>query len=156
MGRGRLGVGEVVAGVGGLALLLSTFLPWYGSDALDGADIAVATELDAWQSFALLDVVLVVVAIVAVGFAIVSLAETAPELPRPPGRIAMGAGALALVAILMRLIVAPEADLGLGIEAELTPRIGSFAGLVSAAAITWGGWRATAADGAGSEPAATG
>lgn len=140
----RLGVGETVTGIGGFALLVSTFLPWYGSDAVAGVDLAGARDFNAWESFALLDVVLLLVAVVAVGMALIAAAESAPELPRPPGRIALGAGALAMVAILMRLIVAPEADVGFGVEVELEPRIGSFAGLLAAAAIAWGGWRSSA------------
>jgi len=129
--------------LGGLALFVSLFLPWYGTDALDGLDVGVTGDLNAWESFALLDVVLLLVAVVAVGLTLVALAESTPDLPRPPGRITMGVGALALVAILMRLVLPPEVDLGLGIEADLQPRIGSFAGLVAAAAIAYGGWRAT-------------
>lgn len=145
-------MGEAIAGIGGLVLFVATFLPWYGSDAIDGIDLGVSTDLNAWQSFALLDFVLAAVAVVAVGFALLALAGSVPDLPRPPGRIAMGFGALGLVAILMRLIVPPEADLGLGIEADLTPRIGSFVGLVAAAAIAYGGWRASSESDGRDEP----
>jgi len=60
----RPGTGELVAGAGGFLLLLVMFLPWFGIDAsfvLPNSDrtITIAERsLNAWQSFAAIDLLL--------------------------------------------------------------------------------------------------
>jgi hypothetical protein len=55
----------------------------------------------------------------------------------------LGAGAVAVVLILFRLLNTPgEAVVGFGVNVEVSRKIGVFLGLIAAAALTYGGWTA--------------
>jgi hypothetical protein len=137
----KLGVGEIIAGVSGLALFVFMFLPWYGADALFAG--VAGSDLSAWEAFSFVDILLFLVAVVVVGLVLVQLAETTPDLPRPPAQIIAIAGVVALVLILFRLVFTPDVDAaGLGIEVDLGRKVGLFLGLIAAAGIAYGGWRA--------------
>jgi hypothetical protein len=139
---GKLGVGEIVAGVSGLALFVFMFLPWYGIDSVGGIGLG-GGDLSAWEAFSFVDILLFLIAVIAVGLAIVGVAESTPELPAPPAQIIMVAGLVAVVLILLRLIFTPGVDTaGFGLEVELGRKIGIFLSLVAAAGIAYGGWRA--------------
>jgi hypothetical protein len=147
----KLGVGEIVAGISGLALFVFMFLPWYGIDSVAG--FGVSADANAWEAFSLVDLLLFLVCVVVVGLVIVQLAETSPELPAPPARIIMVAGVVALVLIVLRLIFTPGVDAGgVDIEVDLGRRIGIFLGLLAAAGIVYGGWRASNEAPAGTSP----
>ncbi len=151
MDSSKLGVGEIVAGISGLALFVFMFLPWYGIDSVAG--FGVSADANAWEAFSFVDVLLFLVCVVVVGLVIVQLAETTPELPAPPARIVMGAGVVALVLIVLRLIFTPGVDAGgVDIEVDLGRKIGIFLGLLAAAGIVYGGWRASNEASAGSPP----
>lgn len=143
MDSSKLGVGEIVAGISGLALFVFMFLPWYGIDSVGGFGVDGA-DVSAWEAFSFIDVLLFLVAVVVVGLVIVQLAETTPDMPAPPAQIIMVAGIVALVLILFRLLITPgiNAD-GLEIDVDLGRKIGVFLGLIAAAGITYGGWRAS-------------
>jgi hypothetical protein len=139
----KLGVGEIVAGISGLALFVFMFLPWYGVDSVGGFGVSGA-DASAWEAFSFIDILLFVVAVVVVGLVIVQMAESTPDMPAPPAQIIMVAGVVALVLILFRLIFTPGFDVeGLDIDVDLGRKIGIFLGLIAAAGIAYGGWRAT-------------
>ena len=151
MDSSKLGVGEIVAGISGLALFVFMFLPWYGIDSVAG--FGVSADANAWEAFSFVDVVLFLVCVVVVGLVIVQLAETSPELPAPPARIITGAGVVALVLIVLRLIFTPGVDAGgVDIDVDLGRKIGIFLGLIAAAGIVYGGWRASNEAPAGVSP----
>ena len=141
MDTGKLGVGDVVAGVSGLALFVFMFLPWYGIDAVGGVVLG-GGDLNAWEAFSFVDILLFLVAVVAVGLTIVRIAESTPELPAPPAQIVLIAGLVAVVLILFRMIVAPGVDsAGFDLEIDLGRKIGIFLALLAAIGIAYGGWR---------------
>lgn len=130
----RLRAGEWIVGLGGLALIVSLFLPWYE------APISVAAEdespgggtLSAWEAFAALDVALALVAAWAVAVLVVTAAERVPAVP-----IALEA-LLALIALVALAVVAgrvlsPPSSAG-GRDWAL------WLGLASALAIEAGAW----------------
>jgi hypothetical protein len=138
----KLGVGEIVAGISGLALFVFMFLPWYGIDSVSG--FGVSADVSAWEAFSFVDVLLFLVAVVVVGLVIVQMAETTPDMPAPPAQIITVAGIVALVLILFRLIFTPGVDIGgVDIDVDLGRKIGVFLGLIAAAGIAYGGWRAS-------------
>lgn len=148
MDSSKLGVGETVAGISGLALFVFMFLPWYGVDAVGGFGVE-GGDVNAWEAFSFIDVLLFLIAVVVVGLVIVQLAETTPDLPAPPAQVIAIAGAVAVVLILFRLIFTPGIDAaGIDIDVDLGRKIGIFLSLIAAAGIVWGGWRA------GNEPVA--
>ena len=81
---------------------------------------------------------------VVVGLVIVQMAESTPDLPAPPAQIIMIAGVVALVLIVFRLLFTPDLDSSaIDIDVDLGRKIGVFLGLIAAAGIAYGGWRAT-------------
>jgi hypothetical protein len=145
----KLGLGEIVAGVSGLALFIFMFLPWYGVDSVGGFGVSGA-DASAWEAFSFIDILLFLAAVVVVGLVLAQMVEATPDMPAPPAQIVTIAGVVALVLILFRLIFAPGLDTGgLDIDVDLSRKIGIFLGLIAAAGIAYGGWRAM------NEPVAT-
>jgi len=137
----KVGLGETIAGISGLLLFIFMFLPWYGIDSVGGFGID-GEEVSAWEAFSFIDMLLFLIAVVVVGLVLVQLAEVTPDLPRPPAQIVMVAGAVAFALILFRMIVAPGVDSDFGLEVDLGRKLGILLGLITAAGITYGGWRA--------------
>jgi hypothetical protein len=121
---GKVRLGELVEAVGGLGLLVAGFLPWYSAGGQDAT---------AWQAFSVTDLILAAAAIVGLSVGIVVLTRLSVSYPVAGSSVATGFGAVALVLIVYRLIDPPG---GAGVDFE----IGAWLGLVSAAAITLGGY----------------
>jgi hypothetical protein len=99
----RLRVGEWITALAGVVLLVSLFLPWYGE-----ADAAAATELSGWESLALLDIVLSLIAAAAVALALITAVQPLPAVPLTWNTFVVFAGMLAVVLVLVRVIDLPD------------------------------------------------
>jgi len=139
----RLSQGELIAGVSGLALLVVMFLPWYGVD-VSVAGFSASESANAWEVFSGIDIVLFLVGALAVGLAAARLAgvDLPPDLP--VGAILAGAGALAVLLILFRILDVPGPDIPSGVESNIDfgRKIGLFLGLLAAGGLAYGGYRA--------------
>ena len=119
----RLRAGEWLAAAGGLLLLGSLFMPWYGG----GSGYEVLTVID---------ILLVLVAAVAIALAVLQATQTTQALPVAFGVLTVVIGAIGVLLVLFRLIDAPgELD---------GPDAGAWLGLVAAVALTAGSWRSLA------------
>lgn len=135
----RLDRGLLIAGGGGLLLLISLFLPWYGVTASLGAGSpSVDVSVSAWDAFSLVDVLLFLVAVVAVAAAALTAAGRLPVLPLPLGRILLAAGGIALLLVLFRLLNVPGDTSGVP-GFDIGREIGPFVALVAAVLIALGG-----------------
>ena len=120
MDTSRMGQGEMIAAVGGAALIISLFLPWFG-------------DVNGWEGQSSTDIYMLITGVVAIAAAVGIGYEF-------PGVTANGAtallGAVATILLLWLIIFDfPEgADRGAGI----------IIALIAAAAIAYGGY--TAAD----------
>jgi hypothetical protein len=123
--RSILRSGELVEAVGGLGLLVACFLPWYSPGG---------ENVTAWEAFSVTDLILAAAGIVGLSVGVVVLARLSVSYPVAGSSVATGFGVLALVLIVYRLIDPP----GGAVDLE----IGAWLGLVSAAAITVGGYLA--------------
>ena len=103
---------------------------------------------------------LALIALIAIGLAVARATDSMPsELPAPPGLIVAGAGALAVLIILFRILVpgdGPAGDLGDLIDIDATRKIGAFLGLLAAGGIAFGGWTAMNERASGQAPPASG
>jgi hypothetical protein len=142
------GPGELAAGAGGALLLLAMFLPWFGVDSavqLPGrADPTTVrgVGVNAWHAFAGIDVVLLVVAVVALGLMLLPLLGLRAALT-PMGLAVVAAGLVCALLVVYRLIDPPDLTTAADTASTRTGRrLGSFFALVAALGITWGGWRA--------------
>jgi amino acid transporter len=108
----------LLAGCAGLALLAFSFLDWYQAGEA-GADL--------WQSFTLTDLLVAVAIGCAVLTGIAALLGDDSGLPVAASSITVGAGLLALVVVLYRLIDPPAEG--------LTRELGAWLGIAAVAAI---------------------
>jgi hypothetical protein len=146
MNLSRLTLGERVAAGSAIALLVFMFFPWFGGEqlvALPTGDIsAPGDNKSAWGAFALIDLLLALIALVTLGIAASRALEIPLELPVPPALIVTGAGALAVVLIFYRIIDPPSLS-SLGgdlVDVDIGRKIGLFLGLLAAFGIAAGGY----------------
>src|SRR4051794_4068409 len=149
--RNRLNQGELMAGIAGLVLLIDLWFKWYGvkvsgqGGLLKGFSIGVSAS--AWQGFSFIDIVLFLVALIAIGVAVLRATDPMPHLPFPPASLVAVAGAVALVLIIFRFIDTPVDTHGVA-GIDVTRKLGLYLGLLAAAVLTYGGWRAMEETGA--------
>jgi carbon starvation protein CstA len=133
----RLRRGELLAAGGGVALLVVMFLDWYSVGGVDGVRSQGVT---AWQSFGVLDVILALVALLAIALAVITSAQRSPALPAATAVITSAAGMLAALLVLYRILNQP------GPNDFVEVSYGAFAGFLCVAAIAAGGWDAMSED----------
>jgi hypothetical protein len=143
--RSRLSEGELIAGIAGVVLLIDLWFDWYGVNVTAGGGLlkgfTIGASANAWQSFGLIDIILFLVALIAIGVAVLRALNRLPEMPWPPATIVTIAGGIAVLLILFRLIDTPVDTHGVE-GVDVSRRFGIWLGLLAAAAITYGGWRA--------------
>ena len=149
--RNRLSQGELIAGIAGLVLLIDLWFKWYGVKVSGGGGLLkgfnFGVSANAWESFGLIDIILFLVALIAIGVAVMRALNNMPDMPYPPATLVTIAGAIALLLILFRIIDTPVDTQGVdGIDVQR--KIGVWIGLLAAAALTYGGWRAMQESGA--------
>ena len=118
-------------------------LPWFGVEAsltLPGSPepvVVVEGGRNAWESFAVIDIVLAVAAVLAISL----VTRAAVSIPPPALPLAVAvAAALAAVLVVYRLIDIPEIPVEVSSETAYatTRRLGAFFGLLCTAGIAWG------------------
>jgi hypothetical protein len=119
--------GDWLAGLGGLALLVSLFLPWYSVAGVD-------RDLTGWQSFAVIDVLLALAALVGIALAVTTAVRRTPAVPVALGVLGGPVGALAALLVLIRLLDPPGPNELL----DLGP--GAWLALAGALAVAAGAW----------------
>jgi hypothetical protein len=120
----RLRVGEWITAISGVALLVSLFAPWYGSE-----DVPATSG---FESLAVLDVLLALVAAAAVALLIITAAQRLPAVPLTVNTLICLSGLLAVLLVLIRVVDLPDdADvrkwgLWLGLAGALGIVVGSL------------------------------
>jgi hypothetical protein len=90
-----------------------------------------------------IDVILALICVVAVGTALMSGFGSSVAEDYPLGGVIAGLGTFALVLILYRIIDPPGLKLPVvGVEADVSLQIGIFLGLIAAAGMLFGGYAA--------------
>jgi hypothetical protein len=139
----RLRTGEIVAGIGGLALFVFLFFDWFGGGAEVSGSLVNGTAtlshpgISGWDALADLPGFLIILS-GASGIALAYLAAAGQRVNIPARRGAVTAllGALAVLLILWRMVAGSP-----------TLKIGVFLGLAAAIAITAGALMALGEDG---------
>ena len=96
---------EPLAGLGGLLLLVSLFLPWY---RLQDRSLQVADDYTAWQALAVIDVLVAILAVPAILVPVLSLARRGPAKAIAIAVIASATGWLAILLVAVRLVFPPD------------------------------------------------
>jgi hypothetical protein len=154
----RLSLGDKIAGASAIALLLIMFIfKWFGveveSDLIDlGGFAGASTSFNAWGSFSFIDIILLITIIAALAMAYLHASRTRIDLPVSISVIVAALGVLSVLLILFRIISPPDIlDTGgvsfEGGEINNTRKIGAFLGLIAAAALAYGGYRAMQEEG---------
>jgi len=140
MDPAQASMGEKIAAGAALVLVVALFLPWYGVkiEGGGGASISLDETGNAWEFFSFIDILLFLAAAAVIGIVVARASGVLPPMPAPPGLIILGAGALALLLVLFRLLSTPAPD-GLPEQIELTRKFGVFVALLAAGAMAYGG-----------------
>jgi hypothetical protein len=128
----RLRPGELIAAVGGVALLGVMFLEWY---ELQGSAGVRSIGLTAWEAFGLTDIVLALAALAAIALAVVTALRRSPALPVVASVVTSTLGIIATVLLLYRILNQP------GPNAFVEVKLGAFIGFVCTLALAAGAWR---------------
>ena len=143
----RIRFGDMVAGISGAVLFISLFLEWYSFSAKGGVS-AFNTDrsvgYNGWQSLGFIDLLLFLVAIVAIAVAVLRALNRMPaQLPASPGLIVLGVGGLAVLLVLFRLL-SPAGVPGLPGAADdfvdSSRSFGVFIAFLAAIGVAVGGW----------------
>jgi hypothetical protein len=141
----NLRTGEKIAGAAGVALLIIMFLSWWGTpDTIEVEGLGeVSTggfggDANAWEAADFLDLIWALTALVAIGLAATAATASQVNLPVALSAVTAGLGILSVVTILFRLLDTPY---------DLDRKYGVFLGLIAAAGIAYGGWRAMEEEG---------
>jgi hypothetical protein len=138
----RLTTGYVIAGLGGVAVLMSLFLPWYGV-SVDIAGVSLSETGSGWEVLGFIDMLLLLISIGAIAIVAARAAGLLPDdVPAPVLLLALGA--LAVLLVLYRIFDIPT-DGPVPAEVDLSRKLGIFVALAGAAAVAYGGWRAQSA-----------
>jgi hypothetical protein len=130
----RLRPGEWVALAAGVALLAALFLPWYGTTvAVGDSGVELRATLSGWRSFAVIDVLLAAIALVAIALWLLQATQGGPTGPVAAGVLTVVLGALAVLLVAFRLVDQPGPNELFGLRA------GAWLGL-AAAGQDAGGW----------------
>jgi hypothetical protein len=120
----RLRVGEWIVGACGVLLIVALFAPWYGNPSSS-----------AWEAFAILDVILALLALAALSVPVVTATHCVPALPLAIESLISLFGFVAVVLVLIRVLNLPgdlhgrEWGLWLGLAAVLGIVVGALVAL---------------------------
>jgi hypothetical protein len=99
----RLRLGELLATVGAIALLVLTFLPWFSGPH---------GNLTAWDTFGVVTVLIVLLVIAALALALFTVTERTTALPEAAAVWTTLLAMVTTIAILVRLLVKPDGATG--------------------------------------------
>ena len=157
MDTSKLSLGEQIAAVSGIALIIVLFLPWYGAEVSAGAlNISASGSASAWEAFGFVDILLFLIALVAIGVPVARMTDSLPE-DLPAATIVLAAGGLGVLLVLWRIIDLPTPDISSigSVSVDFKRKIGVFLGLIATAGIAYGGWRAMEESPVSSTPSAS-
>ncbi len=135
----RLRRGDLIAGLGGVALLIVMFLDWYGAGGnatFQGQDIKISLGFNAWEAFSITDLILALTAVAGIGLAVITATRRSPALPVAASVITATLGALATLLVFYRILNQP------GPNEFFDVKLGAFLGFLSVLAIAAGGYLA--------------
>jgi hypothetical protein len=147
----RLSTGEKISAVSAILLFVFMFFDWFGVEVsgVPGftGDVSGAGG-SAWDALDVIPIFLMLAIVAAIGVALIRLTDADLEPPISLNAIVAALGGLAVLLILYRIIDQPGGggDFG-GVEVDVTLKLGIFLGLVAAAGIAYGGYRAMQEEG---------
>jgi hypothetical protein len=146
----RLSTGEKIAGASAILLFIFMFFDWFTADVSGGSGLFTASGSvggSAWDALDVIPIFLVIAIVAAIGVAVVRLTDAVFEPAVSMNAVVAVLGALSVLLILYRIIDPPGGGEVPGLSVDINPAIGIFLGLIAAAGITYGGYRAMREEG---------
>jgi len=141
-------LGEWIAGVSGIAFIIVMFTSWFSWSlsvtitTTAGDTSTPGGSMTAWESFPLIAYIFLLAAVVAVGFAFISLLRS-KKLPVFVSILVVVLGGIVFILILKNIIVLPNLKPSRGsvtfLSAQAIREIGIFLGLIASLGIEVGG-----------------
>lgn len=130
---------ERIAGIGGIALVVSLFLPWYAVEiTVEG--LTAGENSSGWDSLAVIDVVLAALGLVVIiVVAALDVGRLPDRLSGPAADLLLVVGAVTAALVLLRIADVPSlGESGPGVE--VVREIGLFVAGLASTAIGFGGY----------------
>jgi hypothetical protein len=147
----KLNTGEKIAGVSAVLLFIFMFFDWFGVEISgEGGSVSFGSGAggSAWDALDFIPIVLVIAIVVALVNAFLRLSDSEYEPPVSMNVAVAVLGGLSTLLILFRIIDPPGFGSFGGVSVDATLEFGIFLGLISAAGIAYGGYRAMQEEGA--------
>lgn len=137
MDLNKLSTGDKVIAGSGIVLLIAYFMPWFKADAgfvsvsASGGDVGFL-----WATLPMLLGLIAAGAVIANKLFDVKL----PDLPVPWGQAFLGAGGLAAVLVVLKLLIGEDADGAEALGIDVSRSIGIFLAALAAIGLAVGGF----------------
>jgi hypothetical protein len=143
----RLNRGEAIALVSASLLFVVMFFSWYGSEISGQAgqiDFGAGAGAggSAWATLEVISFVLMLTIAVTVGTGLLRLLGSKWKPIVPPSAAITVLGGLSFLLVLFRIVFPPDFGTLGGIAVNATLELGIFLGLIAAAGVAYGGYRA--------------
>jgi hypothetical protein len=148
MDADRLSTGEKIAGASAVLLFIFMFFDWFKVEVSGGSFVGGSLGGNAWEWFTWIDLLMLLTIVVAVAVAVIRLTDAVFEPPFSLNAAVTILGGLCVLFILYRIIDPPGGSESFGgVSVDVGLQIGVFLGLLAAAGITYGGYRAMQEEG---------
>jgi uncharacterized membrane protein YhaH (DUF805 family) len=138
----KLSMGEKIAGVSGVLLFIFMFFDWFSVSVSNG--FFSASTGNAWDWLDVIPIILLIAIVAAVGIAVIRLTDAVFEPAISMNAVVAVLGAISFLLILYRIISPPDSGFS---EIDVSPAFGIYLGLIAAAGIAYGGYRAMQEEG---------
>jgi uncharacterized membrane protein YhaH (DUF805 family) len=144
----RLSTGEKVAGGSAVLLFIFMFFDWFKVEVSGAGFVGGSLGGNAWEWFTWIDLLMLLTVIVALAVVVIRLSDAVFEPPVSLNAVVAVLGGLSVLFVLYRIIDPPGASESFGgVSVDVGRQIGVFLGLIAAAGITYGGYRAMQEEG---------
>lgn len=130
----KLSLSDKIIGGAAIVLLISSFLPWFEASA--GGFSVSGNGWDVGFFWAGIPVILGLIMLAHVGIKNFGDASKLPDLPVTWGQVHLGAGALAAVIVVLKLLIGEEVGFGVDMDRSF----GLFLATIAALALAYGGF----------------
>jgi hypothetical protein len=147
----RLSDGEKIAGVSAILLFVFMFFDWFSAEVSGGGGgltVSVSEGGSAWDALDNIPIFLMITIIAALAVVALRLSDSSFEPPVSANAIVAVLGGISVLLILYRIIDPPGEGGSFGnVSVDISPAFGIFLGLIAAAGITFGAYRAMQEEG---------
>jgi hypothetical protein len=149
MNADRLSTGEKIAGVSAVLLFIFMFFDWFNAEVSGGNGLfSASVGGNAWEAFSWIDLLMLLTIVVTIAVVVIRLSDAVVEPPFSINAAVAILGGLCVLLILFRIIDPPGGGEEFeGVSIDISATVGAFLGLLAAAGITYGGYRAMQEEG---------